>query len=228
MAYAAEIRQLDTQFARVIDTLKSLDQYDNTLIVFLSDHGEQFQEHGESAHAKSLFEEELRIPLHIKLPGNDFAGAERKEVVAMEGLPATLLELIDMDPPDTFEGKSFADALHREMFSEEVATATLRFDDRLLHMARNYDYKYIYDAVRGQDRWYDLLEDRDEIDPLSEPPEGAEHLRSIARYAAVRDAAGLHIQLNDSGTFEVTIDGEEMGTPTVTDGDVSKEEPHIR
>jgi len=58
----------DAQVGRVIDRLRALNLYDNTLIVLLSDHGESLGEHGESEHGFFVYNATIHIPLVLKLP----------------------------------------------------------------------------------------------------------------------------------------------------------------
>ncbi|MFB6357185.1 MAG: sulfatase, partial [bacterium] len=66
----SEIRYWDHQFGRLIDFLRSSNQFNNTLIVVTSDHGEEFFQHGNWEHGHSLFNEQLHVPLIVRLPGN--------------------------------------------------------------------------------------------------------------------------------------------------------------
>jgi arylsulfatase A-like enzyme len=231
--YAGEILQLDTQFARIIAALKEEGVYENTLVVFLSDHGEQFQEHGATFHGQSLYDEEVRIPLIVKLPGNAFAGDERDAVVAMEDVAPTILDVLGLAAPASFEGESFREVLASDPYDERIATATLRFGEKLLHMARTREYKFIHDSVRGTDRWYNVLEDLKEVDPLEDAPAEAAHLRAIAMEAAVREASGMHVLLRfaagGAGSYEVRLLGKSLGIPTCTAGAIvfDPEEPSV-
>jgi len=66
--YEAEVKYVDDQIGRFIETLKSLEIYEDALIVFSSDHGEEFWEHGGYEHGHTLYNELLHVPLIIKLP----------------------------------------------------------------------------------------------------------------------------------------------------------------
>jgi arylsulfatase A-like enzyme len=66
--YDEEILFNDLQLGVLIDALKRLDLYDETLIVVVSDHGEEFQEHGAFGHGGRLWRELLHVPLVVKLP----------------------------------------------------------------------------------------------------------------------------------------------------------------
>jgi arylsulfatase A-like enzyme len=66
--YDAEIRSMDDSFQYFLDYLKRMKLYDNSIIIFTSDHGEEFNEHGVMAtHSHTLFNELLYVPLIIKL-----------------------------------------------------------------------------------------------------------------------------------------------------------------
>jgi len=66
--YDSEIRETDDQFGRFLRALSSLGHESNSLIFFLADHGEEFNDHGGYYHGQSLHNEQLRIPLVVKPP----------------------------------------------------------------------------------------------------------------------------------------------------------------
>ena len=66
--YDGEIAYTDQCIGVLLAKLKELSLYDNTLIVVLADHGEEFNEHGKMAHGEHLYDESIRVPLIIKLP----------------------------------------------------------------------------------------------------------------------------------------------------------------
>ena len=69
--YDAEIRSMDRGLAMLVDGLRERGLYDDALILFTSDHGEEFHEHGWVGwHSHTLYDELLRVPLVVKLPGN--------------------------------------------------------------------------------------------------------------------------------------------------------------
>jgi arylsulfatase A-like enzyme len=67
--YDGEIAYLDSQLGRLLDWLERASLLDRTLVLVTSDHGEYFGEHGLYGHGKALYEEALRVPLLVKLPG---------------------------------------------------------------------------------------------------------------------------------------------------------------
>jgi arylsulfatase A-like enzyme len=66
--YDAEILAMDGAIGRLLDALKASDDYDETMIVVVSDHGEAFGEHRTVDHGVSLYEEQLRAVLIVKYP----------------------------------------------------------------------------------------------------------------------------------------------------------------
>ena len=72
--YQGEIRWMDQQLGGFFDWLRAEGAYDDSLIVLTADHGEEFNEHGGWWHGITLYEEQIHVPLIMKLPGADLAG----------------------------------------------------------------------------------------------------------------------------------------------------------
>ena len=103
--YDGEIAFVDHHFGRFVERLRDLGLYDSSVIIVLSDHGEEFGEHGGWEHGKTLYGEQLRVPLLIKLP--DGAGAGRRvdaRANQIDVLP-TLLDLLRIAGP-VVDGRS--------------------------------------------------------------------------------------------------------------------------
>ncbi len=105
--YDAEIRQMDHAFGRLVELLKEQGLYREALIILTSDHGEELGEHGRWGwHSHTLFEELLRVPLIIKFPGNEFAGAVVEQQVRSLDILPTILDTVDVVAPEILEGRS--------------------------------------------------------------------------------------------------------------------------
>jgi arylsulfatase A-like enzyme len=104
--YDGEVRYTDRQFGGFIDLLKWLGLYDQSLIVLVGDHGEEFAEHGGFEHGKTVFDEVLRVPLIVKYPGGRWAG-ERigAPVDLVDVAPTVLAEVAGAAAPD-FDGRA--------------------------------------------------------------------------------------------------------------------------
>lgn len=90
--YDAEVAHADERFASFLDKLEAAGLGNNTVIILTSDHGEAFYEHGTLTHGKDLFEEVLRIPLIVHIPGR--AGERRAARVQQVDLFPTLETLL--------------------------------------------------------------------------------------------------------------------------------------
>ena len=109
-AYDDCIAYLDAALGRLFDELDRRGTLDNTLIVLTSDHGEEIGEHNLLGHGRSLYSEELHVPLVVVRPGrNPSTGAVVAEPVSLRDLPATVLDLVGVRPDQApFPGRSLA------------------------------------------------------------------------------------------------------------------------
>ncbi|MEM9556435.1 MAG: sulfatase [Acidobacteriota bacterium] len=112
--YDAEIAENDAAFGALLDELKRRDLYDQTMILFISDHGEEFYEHGRWAHGKTLYTEMLDVPLVVKMPGGHGAGTRIDAVVQHVDLPYTLLEAAGLASTLEGQGRSLLPLLQGE------------------------------------------------------------------------------------------------------------------
>ena len=95
--YDEEILYADREFGRLVERLRELGLYEDTIIVVLSDHGEEFLEHGKIGHGSHLWEELLHVPLIVKLAGADRPrGAEVAEPVRVIDVLPTLADLVGL------------------------------------------------------------------------------------------------------------------------------------
>lgn len=90
--YDACVRAVDDGFGAFLDGLQRAGLYRQSLIVFLSDHGEEFYDHGGWSHGSQLYDEAVRIPLVVKFPGNRFAGRRSHDLVSLVDVLPTVLD----------------------------------------------------------------------------------------------------------------------------------------
>jgi arylsulfatase A-like enzyme len=192
--YEGEIHYVDDSVGRVLDELKRLGIYDQMLIVFVSDHGEEFWDHDGRGHGHTFYDELLRVPLFFKLP----AGAARSrfdELVCSGSIYPTLLELAGIP----FEAASLSYAsltplllAGSEPYREEpvLGSMPLYFEDRQsLVFGRT---KYIVSLVTHREQLYDLAVDPREQRNLAGNP--SERLAEARRVLAGLEqaSAALH------------------------------------
>ncbi len=106
--YDGEIRYTDQKFiGPLIQKLKNLGIYDQSLVVFTSDHGEEFYEHQGWGHGHSLFDESLKVPLIIKFPESRYRGKKISNFVSLVDIFPTILEEMEIRCDDLeMDGKS--------------------------------------------------------------------------------------------------------------------------
>jgi len=111
-AYDAELRSVDAAFGKLVDFLRQEGLYDDAVVLVTSDHGEEFGEHGFVGwHSHSLYDELLRVPLLVKLPGSRGGGRSVAAQVRGIDLAPTILDELGLTIPESFEGKSLLPAI---------------------------------------------------------------------------------------------------------------------
>jgi arylsulfatase A-like enzyme len=97
--YDGEIAYGDQEFGRFVRELKARGLYDRALIVFTADHGEEFEDHGQWLHGRSVFDELIRVPLIVKFPSRAHAGARIKQQVQSVDILPTVLQALGLPVP---------------------------------------------------------------------------------------------------------------------------------
>jgi arylsulfatase A-like enzyme len=105
--YRAECRYLDDQYDRLLSTLDDRGELKETIIVFTADHGDMHGEHGRGGHPQEFWEEVIRVPLAIHVPGHEPTTVDGQ--TALVDVPPTILDLLDISPPDGWDGESVWD-----------------------------------------------------------------------------------------------------------------------
>jgi glucan phosphoethanolaminetransferase (alkaline phosphatase superfamily) len=148
--YDNNLSYVDRAFERFVSWLKEKGIYERTVILFTSDHGEQFWEHGASLHGHTLYEEEIRIPL-ILLAHGIRKRVEDVPVVAADMAP-TLADLAgySVDPPynDSHMGISLVPLLRgeeRDRYLKRDVVGRASFKRRYF-LYRDWEWKLVYFA----------------------------------------------------------------------------------
>jgi arylsulfatase A-like enzyme len=116
--YDGSIRAADVELSRVVEKLDELGLGNDTLVVFLSDHGEEFFDHGGSFHEENVYGELVNVPLVMRWPAVLPRGLVVAETVELLDVAPTLADLAGLRVPDEMQGQSlrpllFSDASSR-------------------------------------------------------------------------------------------------------------------
>lgn len=210
--YDGEIAFTDVQFDRLIEAVKARGELENTIIVFTSDHGEEFWEHGMRGHGHTLFDELLRVPLVIRFPEGRHGGSEYPHLIEMVDIAPTILDGLECEMNPRFQGASYLPHLaDGSPGPKTLGYANLVLDKHSMRTAKTTDLKYIEDVVLGKEWWFDLAADPGERKPIPNP--GADGT-ALARYAdqkAAESASGLHIVIMRNPDAVHTVTGHLAG-----------------
>jgi arylsulfatase A-like enzyme len=177
--YDGEIAYGDREFGRFLQSLKEAGVYEDALIVFVADHGEEFLDHGRWLHGRSVFDELIRVPLILKLPGNRHAGLRVKEQVQGVDIVPTVLEALGLARPDDLAGRPLQRAIEGPG-PERTALAEISHRGFVAFGVRTDKDKSIRRFSPDDDELYfDLVRDPAEQNNLiGDHPERAEALRA--------------------------------------------------
>lgn len=174
--YAGAVRYVDHNIERLVTTLQGRGQWEDTVLVFTGDHGDEFREHGGFGHGQKLYEEVIRVPLVIAGPSVPNRTIDTQ--FSLLDLPPTVLDLVDLDAPAEFLGISFEPAIagtervSREYAFSETMLKQLGIDRGRLVSCRSDDGKKLLytgdEDLSSMAEWeyYDLEADPGEEDNL--------------------------------------------------------------
>jgi hypothetical protein len=202
--YDNNLSYLDRAFERFIEWMKSNHIYEKTVILFTSDHGEQFWEHGASLHGHTVYEEEIRIPAILFIPGLQ-RRFEEVAVIAADMAP-TIVELAGyaIDPPydDPHMGISLVPLIldgERAGYLQRDVVGRASFKRRYF-LFRNWQWKYVYFAELDIVQLFNVVEDPLEKTNLVEdkPRLAAELERELLGYLQQVEGKTYRPLLNES------------------------------
>ena len=205
--YDGGISYTDYLLGEIIDIWKARGTLDNTVFVVLGDHGEHVGEHKMHGHMLSMYQEDLSVPFMFRYPPRIAAGKRVPQPVSTLGTFATLVDLLDMTPPQSVQWDSLAPIMNaddnaphpelgqpviseryeKKLVSSRFTPGALNGEGPLLtpwgrYRAFRMDrYKYIRHFQNGSENTFlfDLEQDPHELVDLANKPEYASTLREI-------------------------------------------------
>ncbi len=141
LGYDASIAWMDGEFGKIIAWLKQKSRYDDSLVIFLADHGEAMKEHGVISHGNNVYDETARVPLIVKYPKS----------LAVRGRYFPVSELADIFPTISGLLGQEIDLDGRSL----LARGPLRSYDDTLAVCRSFNPAGLY-GLRWKN-WYDII-----------------------------------------------------------------------
>ncbi len=190
--YDAGIRWVDDWLKGFLERLERLGLLDRATLVVISDHGEEFQEHGSVLHEK-LYSTVTRVPLILRPPGG-IAGRRISAVVQTIDLMPTLLELAGAAPVAGVQGSSLLPLIR----GEQTAGARLAVSESPFFGQRRAitvgDYRLLWTRSSEQIELYRFRDDRAEATDLTqaEPEQAARLRQGLAGWQQMVDQSHIH------------------------------------
>lgn len=181
--YDSEISFTDKYIGQIMEHLKKAGLYENVLIILTADHGEEFMERKGRwiGHCNKLYQEQIHVPLIIKLPGHSEQKIIRDYVSLVDIMP-TILHKAGINIPENYNMQGRVMHLNgAERFQRMVFSETHRSPSYKLALIDN-GWKYIYEPDLGRERLFDLRNDpREKFNLAAEEKKRSGNMNSALR-----------------------------------------------
>ncbi len=182
--YDLEVEYVDRQIGRLLSEMEERGLLENTLVIFLSDHGEGLGDHKHLGHISQLYDSLLRVPLIMVDPDRLPQGLVVEDPVALIDVLPTVGELLDLEVPPNISGRSLVPLLTGGALpAAPIVAVTYRpeaYSEKRAVVADGF--KYIHSWLDDDD-WeelYHLESDPDELVDLSaDEPERVKAMRGL-------------------------------------------------
>jgi arylsulfatase A-like enzyme len=205
--YDGDVAFGDREFGRFVRELKAAGLYDDALLVFLADHGEEFLDHGRWLHGRSLFDELIRVPLVVKFPGRRGAGTRVGQQVQGVDVVPTVLEAMGMPLPADLMGEP----LQRELGDRakpRPALAEISHRGFVAHGVRTDGDKYVRRFSPDDDELYfDLRRDpKEQTNVADRHPQRVRLLQAQAEAGMSPNPFRYVVQVTGRGRFALKLE----------------------
>ncbi len=164
--YDQKVRDADERLGTFLNRFRSMGLLEDTLVVVLSDHGDELMEHGAVDHGFTLYEEQLHVVLMMRFPGYGRRQDIQQSVRLLDVFP-TVFDALGLEGPKGVDGQSLLPLMRGQALELPVYSET---DYRLFvhhRMTRRGDHKLILDLADGEKELYDLSADPGELHDIS-------------------------------------------------------------
>ena len=223
--YDGEIAFTDRAVGELLRGLDDRNLNENTLVIFLSDHGEEFFEHGGFEHGHTLYNELIKVPLIVSLPGEVPENARISDHVRLVDIAPTVLDFAGIDPAVHMEGVSLRPLLGGDgpMVSSGGGSLPngIGYSESMLYGPERkcllaYPWKYIYDMASGGGLLYNLETDPGEFKNLADTnPEAVEPLEGLLARTVFGITETWYIEISGGGEehiFDVEVNSRTGAT----------------
>ena len=189
-AYYAMIELIDDQVGRMLTALEETNQAENTLVIFMSDHGEMLGDHGLYFKGPHFYEAAIRIPLVIRWPNRALSGHRVDGLVELIDLAPTLCDAASIPIPSAMQGRALTDQLggnanpqlHRDYVYCEYYNAWTH-PRSYATMMRTRSHKIAVYHGTNEGELYDLENDANELHNLWHSPQHLTLQRDLLKQA---------------------------------------------
>ena len=189
--YYACMSHIDAQIGRFIDYLKEKKLYDDTIIIFSADHGDNQGCHGGLENKSySMYDDTTQVPLFIKPAESNYAGSRQKAFAGTCDLYATILKEAGYEPEDEYgygDGRPLNEFFNNpdkewsdEIMSEGMGAFSVIVTQRMFRKGR---YKYVFNGA-DKDQFFDMESDPLEMKNLIEDPNYKETVHNVKNACA--------------------------------------------
>jgi arylsulfatase A-like enzyme len=204
--YDGDIAFGDREFGRFVRELKEAGLYDDALVVFVADHGEEFLDHGRWLHGRSLFDELIRVPLVVKFPKNEWKGRRIAEQVQLVDVVPTVLEAVGLPAVADLAGRPLQAAV-RGGAAPRPALAEISHRGFVAHGVRTEADKFVRRFSPEDDELYfDLRRDPGEKENRAgDEPQRVRLLQAQAESGMAPNPFRYVVEIAGAGEFRLHL-----------------------
>lgn len=167
--YDGEVRLTDEDLGDMLRYLEEASLMDNSIIIILSDHGEQFYEHGHTSH-HGVYDELIHIPLAMSIPNRSLESQTINGLVSQVDILPTILDYLSINPPTNCAGTSMRPLIenHTNTINDYIFAEYTGGGDSDAWIIRTLQYK-CYEMADSPPHAFDMLHDHWEQDQIPLP-----------------------------------------------------------
>jgi arylsulfatase A-like enzyme len=203
--YDGEIAYGDRELGRFLRELKSMGRYEGALVIFLSDHGEEFLDHGDWVHGHTLYDELIHVPLVVKMPLAQHAGRRVSDPVQLVDILPTILKAEGLPVPETAVGRPLGEALGGGDLEERPLVLETKYREHVAYGVRTRTDKYVHQLSPKDEQLYlDLGEDpHEQENRLGQAGPRVELLRRLAERALAPAAFRYQLRIEGGDRYQI-------------------------